>query len=252
MATTLVIKNTNFSANKLDTVTFGGNVPCTGITLAVDSISLTEEGQTADIEYVLTPEDTTDVAVLTSDNTGVVTVSGNTITAVGVGTATVTIACGNQTATVSVTCTMIMERYFKTGYYAEKGGSGTYAIEDTAANWGYCGAENTWGDGRYIATKAAPYIPVYKIPNGSSAIQISVPSGWKSLVLWFDSTQEGGGTASRALLIEGETTGTAVLENRTVSVPDGADSLGIAYRTTTQTFDPSALTGYNVTFVSGV
>ena len=72
------------------------------------------------------------------------------------------------------------------------------------------------------------------------------------MVLWFDSTQAGGGTASRALLIEGETTGTAVLENRTVSVPDGADSLGIAYRTTAQTFDPSALTGYNVTFVSGV
>lgn len=252
MATTLVIKNASFSANKVDTVEFIENIPCTGISVSPSSFAFTYDGETKEIEYTLTPSDTTDTVNIVSSNTDIVQISGDNAVAVGVGTATITITCGNQTATISVTSEMTMERYFKPGYYAQKyvTGGGTerdYATDSPASNFGYAGSEDAWGDGRYIAVSSEPYIHVYKIPGNCGSIDIKVPTGWKSIVLFFDNSQAG--MSGSAKLISGETISGAVEGDRTVSVPSGANAFGITYRTTKNTFSSSDLTGYDVEFL---
>lgn len=253
MASTLVIKNASFALNRLDVVEFA-NVPCTGITLTKDAFTFTSYGQEETIGYTLTPNDTTDVVNIASSNENIVAILNGKAVAVGVGNATITITCGNQIATISVTSSMTMERYFKSGYLAQKSTSSikTYAVDSSANNWGYCGAENEWGDKRTIAASSSPYIPVYRIPGNCASVEIEVPSGWKTILLWFDSKQEGYSGLNVAYLVSGEAVGDAVTGDRTVSVPEGADSIGIAYRTTLNNFSESDLTGYDVTFIPAV
>ena len=99
----LVLKGTDFSTNKLTTVTIvdGGDIPCTA--LALDESSKTV---TALVDFTLTatktPADTTDSLQWSSSDTDVATVSDGVVTVVGIGTATITATCGQQTATCVV------------------------------------------------------------------------------------------------------------------------------------------------------
>ena len=113
MAKTLVISGTNYVANALDKVTFGGNVPCTGISLDSDTISITDYTPVI-VGYTVTPEDTTDEIVWESSDTDVVTVENGAVTVVGIGTATITAACGNysDSATVTVALSYIPDWLF--------------------------------------------------------------------------------------------------------------------------------------------
>lgn len=106
MGKALVIKDVDFSANKLATVSFG-NVPCTGISLSQNVInfnSLTPVTLTA----TLTPSNTTDTLSWASSDTDVATVANGVVTPVGLGTATITATCGQQTATCSVTVEVVL------------------------------------------------------------------------------------------------------------------------------------------------
>ena len=106
MSKALVIKNADFSVNKLDTITFNNDVPCTGITL---------NQQTATVEDTLmlvatqTPASTTDVIRWSSSNPNVATVSGGIVTAVGNGTAVITATCGSQSAFCEITVAIPFE-----------------------------------------------------------------------------------------------------------------------------------------------
>lgn len=102
MGKALVIKNADFSACAVTTITFDEEVPCTGVAFDSATVTLTELG-TASIGYTLTPSNTTDTVTLTSSDTSVITVSGTTVTAVGIGTATLTLTCGSYSATCTVT-----------------------------------------------------------------------------------------------------------------------------------------------------
>lgn len=249
MATTLVIKDSNFADNKVDKVTLLGNIPCTGITLEDDSIEFTAYGQTAQIEYTLTPADTTDVVSITSGNEDIVTVSGDTITAVGVGSTTVTVSCGNQSKTISISSTMNMVRYWKTGYQVGYDEQYHRAKDNAVANWGYCGSETAWGDSRVISISSTPHIYVYRIPKNTASLTINVPnSSWNTILIFFNSKQTWGNEPG-AYAISGEVNySDSVAGTRTVTIPEGADSIGIAYRTPSTTFDPSALAEYPVVF----
>ena len=80
------------------------SVPATGITLSKTSLSLTN-GNTATLTATVTPSNSTDSVVWTSNNTSVATVSNGVVTAVGNGSATITATAGSKSATCSVTVT---------------------------------------------------------------------------------------------------------------------------------------------------
>ena len=110
MAKTLIVKGADFSNHYLEKVSFGGIVPCEDIEF--DSATLTLENFTpTEIEYTLTPSDTTDEITWASSDTDVATVTDGIVTAVGLGTCTITATCGEHsaTATVNVSISLIKD-----------------------------------------------------------------------------------------------------------------------------------------------
>ena len=106
MGKALVIKNADFSANAVTTITFEEEVPCTNVAFDSDTVTLDALG-TASIGYTITPNNTTDIHTLVSSDQTVLTVNGTTITAVGIGVATLTLTCGSHSATCTVTVSII-------------------------------------------------------------------------------------------------------------------------------------------------
>lgn len=104
MAKALVIKGADFSANKVATIEFEEEIPCTGITLSDSALTPSYLG-TDTITATVTPADTTDAVQWSTSNPNVVTVENGAITAVGIGNATVTATCGNFSATCAITVT---------------------------------------------------------------------------------------------------------------------------------------------------
>ena len=92
MAKTLVLKGTNFSAHKIETVTFGEAVPCTGITLDEQTKSVTSLSPFT-LVATPTPANTTDEVSWISSDTDVATVADGVVTPVGLGEATITATC---------------------------------------------------------------------------------------------------------------------------------------------------------------
>jgi len=76
-------------------------VACTGITLDKSELSFTEEGSQT-IVATVTPSDTTDKVVWSSENEAVATVENGVVTAVSDGSTNIIATCGNQTAKCSV------------------------------------------------------------------------------------------------------------------------------------------------------
>lgn len=78
-------------------------IPCTGITLDQTELTFTAAG-TQTLTATVTPSDTTDTVVWSTDANAIATVSGGVVTAVGNGNATITATCGAYSAkcTVSV------------------------------------------------------------------------------------------------------------------------------------------------------
>lgn len=108
MGYALKIKTVDFADVSLDQVTYIIPVPCTGITLNTDSITVTKCEDTTQLSATLTPEDTTEHVVWTSSNENVATVSNSGLVTVhGIGTATITATCGTQSTTATVTQTSI-------------------------------------------------------------------------------------------------------------------------------------------------
>ena len=95
---------------KIDLVTQGitltvaeKQIPATGITLNKESTKITR-GKTETLKATVTPKDTTDKVVWSSDNKEVATVDANgEVTGVAAGTANITAKAGEQTATCEVT-----------------------------------------------------------------------------------------------------------------------------------------------------
>lgn len=103
----IVIKGTNFSTNKLTTVTIvQDEKPCTAISLSDSTKSVAALGDFT-LTATVTPNDTTDSVVWTSSDSTVATVAAGVVSVVGLGTATITATCGNQTATCVVTCSEV-------------------------------------------------------------------------------------------------------------------------------------------------
>lgn len=102
MSKALVINGANFSANKVETITIGEAVPCTGLELSESTVSFSSIGETKTLTATKNPSNTTDVLTWESSDETVVTVADGVITCVGLGSATITATCGQQTDTCSV------------------------------------------------------------------------------------------------------------------------------------------------------
>lgn len=76
-------------------------IPCTGITLDQTTLTFTEAG-TKTLTATVTPSDTTDAVIWSSDDSSIASVSGGVVTAVGNGSATITATCGAYSATCEV------------------------------------------------------------------------------------------------------------------------------------------------------
>ena len=191
MGKAIVLKNVNFAINKLDTVTFGDIVPCTGVVLSQNSITFTELNATVQLNAVKTPANTTDELVWTSSDTDVVTVSDGLVTCVGVGSAEITVTCGTQTATCSVSATVTIVPDVL--YYAENGGNYSGSLDLTATppknHIGYAtntrarlyySTENILGGYRVFVYTAQAGKYAIPIPKGTKFITVTPPDGLRS------------------------------------------------------------------------
>ena len=84
------------------------NVPCTSIQLSSDTLTFTGSGSQT-LTCTVTPENTTDAIIWSSDNESIATVNNGTITAIGNGSCTITVTCGNYSDTCSVEVSGIVE-----------------------------------------------------------------------------------------------------------------------------------------------
>ena len=186
MAKALLIKGANFSTNKVTTITFG-NIECTGISFAQDEITITGS-ETVEVEYTVTPANTTDEVVWSSSDNSVVSVSAGVLTAEGIGTATITATCGNFSASATVTVNIAwIPTYANTN--AAIITSVTPSIlkcESVASRVTAC-ADDSQGTTYVTATTPNKCI---KIPNNTSKIRIVITnssafvSGTDHAILW--------------------------------------------------------------------
>lgn len=86
------------------TVTVNVLAPATGLTLDKTSLEL-EYGKTAKLIATVTPPDSTDTVIWSSDKPEVATVENGNVTAKGIGSATITATAGSRTATCEVDVT---------------------------------------------------------------------------------------------------------------------------------------------------
>lgn len=77
--------------------------PCTNISLSNNALALNDNTLTSTLTATVTPSDTTDSIVWSSDNTDVATVNNGVITAIGSGSCIITATCGTMVATCNVT-----------------------------------------------------------------------------------------------------------------------------------------------------
>lgn len=101
MTKALVIKDADFSANKLDTVVFEG-VHTESIAVFPATIVASSIGATNQLTATLFPSDSIDVVQWISSNTNVATVRNGLVTITGCGTCTIIATSGTATATCAV------------------------------------------------------------------------------------------------------------------------------------------------------
>lgn len=210
MGKALVIKNVDFSTNKLTTVELEDAVPCTGITVSANTASITKVGNTFTLTASVSPYDCTDAVVWSTSNANVVTVQGGVVTATGIGTATVTATCGAYSATCTVSVTHVLtdsDLFFANGY----GAVGADLTLSPPKNCVYeqtntryreyldksVYTSNPTGKYRALADKATTF-PGYahngiEFPVGATQVTITRPSGASTLsIAWQNNLVESG------------------------------------------------------------
>lgn len=194
MGKALVIRDVDFSANKLATVELDSAIPCTGLTISQTSLALTKVGATATLTATPSPFNTTDTVVWASSNPSVVSVTGGVVTQHGVGTATITVNCGTHSATCAVSVTHILtdsDLFVVNGYGAigadlsinpprncvyEQANAKYREYLDTSVY-----TDNPTGKYRALADKGTALPGYYQngidIPTGATQMVVTVPSG---------------------------------------------------------------------------
>ena len=239
MAKTLVIAGADYSANKLEKVSFGGSIPCTDISLSESSYTITDYDP-VDIEYTLTPSDTTDLVSFVSSDTDVVAIENGKIKVVGIGTATITATCGSCTDTASVAVNLEYIPDVNFGMYSHSEGIDFVSNGASVTNRILCmgtGAQ----EGEYISVPGSTgyNAPVIKLPKNTASITISFSStsklydGDAPILYWMkDESCGGSGSLADAALYVSEEAAYNAYRNseKTFNVPSTADSFLYFFR----------------------
>lgn len=219
MARTLIIKNADFSVNKVATVEIEEDVPCTGITLNESTSAITSINGTDTLTAATTPADTTDTVVWSTSNPDVATVAGGIVTATGCGTATITATCGSFSATCEVTVTHVAVLTFAKNMYVSKDNNKDYLSGGTALDK-YAVGYSSSGTLR-LTYENNPWYGV-EIPNGANTISITAAGAYKTYGFWVSTDEACTASQIIALAYDKNDFGTPTNYSgvRTVSIPD--------------------------------
>lgn len=237
MSKALVIKNVDFSANKVATVVFNDK-PCTAVSFAHDAETISSLG-TFTLSYTLTPVDTTDSVMWYSSDSSVVSISSGVLTANGLGTANITITCGGCSATCAVTVDVVESLTYIIGNandvsLVSVSGNGAL-IDGSSRARAIAGKDVT----ENVFNNAIPYInkafnidiTAIKIPNNANYIHIAATDvyGGNSSVIYFiddDNTVIQGQYEyiqySEQKILEDTSSGGVRSINEDVPIPSGA------------------------------
>lgn len=249
MSKALVIQGVDFSVNKLDTVVLSDPIPCTGLVLSQNAISITKVGNTVTLTATVTPSNTTDFVLWSSLDSNIASVNNGVITAKGVGTVTITATCGAQTATCNVTVTHVLtesDMWHANGWGAVGADLSATPPKNCVyeqANTRYrlyadpsVYTDNPTGKYRAFADKAQN--PGYSqnaidVPYGATQMSIAVPSGAIAMsIAWQNNALESGIYTDRPAFAAVtywdnpiSTTGISVYNVDLTELPSGSNSL---------------------------
>lgn len=249
MATTLVIKNANFSTNKIETVSFGDHA-CTDIEINDESYSFTEIGDTQTVDYTVTPSDTTDVIQWSSSNQNVATVEDGVITAVGLGEAIITVTCGSHSDTVPISVAVAFDPSWTVGkqFYdtTSSGGDHYTSSADLTAGAGAGALTGTYS----IRYTSNPVVYPYPIPNGVTKIRVVAQDCYIGIV-WSKSDEVGYSTYASAKGGNNASSSAGIADDYTYVVPENIDCFALTIRKKSgAAMEQADLVNYTVTFLT--
>lgn len=237
MARTLIIKGSNFATNKLTTVTINGGTACTDIEFAQNTINITGT-DTVEVEYTLTPSNTTDVVTWESSNTDVITVDNGVITPVGVGSCTLTATCNGHTATATVTVQMFYVPNW-IFYQGSKSQNGYIYLSQTYLWLATSGATGQATDYVMFGSIPAPLPKAVKLPKNTTRVKVTRTTGTvfdngnnSALLIWAKDESAGYATypdAIKAISTE-DPYNPRTYDTKTYNVPSGVDSMAFTIK----------------------
>lgn len=240
----LLIKGVDFGSQKLTTVNYTEGVPCTGLSLNETTKTMTAVGSSFTLIPTKEPLNTTDTVYWSTSNANIATVADGIVTQTGVGTVVITATCGNQTATCTITATNVLTfNYALRAAAIQRPPTSGGVIRD----YGYCYNNNEHYAAIYNGTTPTSYrlqntadnvtqqyaYPI-KIGAGATTITADVPDSIRFTIWFLDSETmcEYGDVEPTAVSFakvisgdESEYDSHVALGDRTVSVPQGADSI---------------------------
>ena len=225
MAKTLVLNGTNFAINKIETITFGESIPCTGITISEQSADV-DYGGYYNVSVSVTPVNTTDSIIWSSSNENF-SVTNGIVSINGVGEAIITASCGNYSAYVVLTSTATFDSdNFDTAdnmYLDFSGDVATLAKANgklAIGNVSETGYHALWSDADTQAV-GLTFCPI-AIPVGSTSLTINYTNTHSTRIGFADmNTQCSAGYGGVKIVNFESTVGTAT--KRTISLPEGAN-----------------------------
>ena len=264
MAKTIVIPDADYSANKLDKVSFGGSVPCTGIELNESSYSLSDYDPVT-VGYVVTPNNTTDNVVITSSDTDVVIIEDGKIKAVGLGTATITATCGNFSDTATVFVAIVYDENYVGAARTKLDTSFTPNIVQSS-KWSkfFTACGNGESETTYESVEAATppgKLHGIKLPKNTAKIKVGrseYTGGWFSsyegYVVFTKDEHSGNNSFPTSIKpISQEEIYLKTTAEYVLNVPSGADSVfvSVEFSSTPSDFDADiATTGFTIAFLA--
>lgn len=200
MAKTLVLKGTNFAANRLDVVSFENVIPCTGITLNESTKSVTSMSDFT-LTATPTPADTTDAVVWSTSDAAVASVANGVVSPHSLGTVTITAICGEYSASCAVTIDNVVPDFIAVAgynpYKRTESGNAMTTDKKTGETSSLLIVAANRESGLYpieskVDVDTSPYrfVPIL-IPDGATKIIINTPNiKLKTRTYFLDSTKE--------------------------------------------------------------
>ena len=256
MGKALVIKNANFSTNKLATDVFSEAIPCTGISLSDSTANMTVIGSTKSLTATLTPSNTTDDVSWTSSNTDVATVNNGVVTQVGVGTATITATCGTQTAACVITAVNTLSFDYVIGRYNHKAdATGADYVYNESGNQAYAAISSESVETTKRIRRTEPLTYPILLGKGATTITATVPNSTR-ITAWFTDSKNACDYSIDnptfdylAKVISGDASAydsDVPLGNRTITVPEGADSIAMSLQYPGGTITDEIMAGISI------